>query len=218
MQLPVSIHGIAASNRFTDSSTRNFLGGTSVPRVVLHDSPGKIFIKQSVMSDYCGVYSTGMLLSLLGMKTGRNLALSLFGLNHSNPEYRGTPLDKICEILRRTGGLSGVRWRYKRGFRFPAVSRELQNQLTHSGLPTLVWFGVVYSDRMTRSTHIAVVMGVEGDRINLLDPLGVPPRGGERFNVSLTPNKQKDGLFRVNRCFYFVEPKMEVGILRWSPL
>jgi len=170
------------------------------------------------MSDYCGVYSTGMLLSLLGMKTDRNLALSLFGLNPSNPKYNGTPLEKICGILRRIGGISGVRWRYKRRFRFSAVSRELHAQLKDTGLPTLVWFGVVYSDRMTRSTHIAVVMGIEGDRINLLDPLGVPPRGKERFNVSLTPNKKKGGLFQVNRCFYFVEPEMEVGILRWSPL
>src|SRR2546428_1953805 len=173
------------------------------------------FIRQSVRSDYCGVYAAGMFLALLGRPTTRKGARSLFGLPRRSPGYAGTDLDLVAAVIRQRADLSAVRWEYSDEFVFQAVVQKLRRQLERTKLPTLIWFGAVYSDGHTRAFHIAVVVRVGPDRIVLLDPLGGRPEKGKRFNVSIVSTRQPRRFLKADGSFYSVDLNMQVGILRW---
>ncbi len=174
-----------------------------------------IFIRQSWRADFCGIYATAMMLSLLGERTDRARALSIFCLPRFNSAYEGTLLWQITGVLRKTRRFNTTRWRHFRRFSFANVYRELRSLAELHTLPTLLWFGAVHRYRPIRTNHIAVVMNLEHGRINLLDPLGPPPKPSEKSNVSLFSIRQGDGSYRVAGCAYLVDAGKGSAILRW---
>ncbi len=166
------------------------------------------------------MYSTGMLLSLLGRPTPRKAAKALFGLRRRIADYTGADLDVISSVLRRAAALRSARWKYFKTFRFSVITRHLREQLVATGLPTLIWFGAVYGDETTLAFHIAVVLGVHRDRILLLDPLGSSPCRSSPSNAAIsaervTAGEYQLGFLRTERGSYFVDTKMQAAILRW---
>jgi hypothetical protein len=162
------------------------------------------------------VYSAGMLLSLLGYPTDRSKTRSLFGLSRNRRGYEGTDLGLLANVVRKIAGLQAVRWRFHARFVFAEIAQGLQRQFEATGLPTLMWFGSVYSDRSTRAHHIAVALEAKRSRILLLDPLGQAPAGGNQSNVSILAAPRESGFFPAKGSFYYVDPRMEAGILCWQ--
>jgi hypothetical protein len=168
------------------------------------------FNRQSVRSNYCGVYAAGMFLSLLGVPTDRRRALRLFGLATSNRDYAGTPLDQIGRFLKRQGFATRARWHRLPIFDVERARRVLSRWLSETRRPTLVAFGAVHRRTQLRCRHIAVVTGVTRDAILLLDPLGRPPSGAA-YNVRIGPSGRAAG------SFYAIVRRLGLDLLDWTP-
>ena len=173
----------------------------------------KLFIRQSWRSNYCAVYSAGMLLSLLGYPTTRKQALRLFGLKASNNGYDGTTHQLISTVISSAADVGHCRWKYCRQFSFYSVLRTLRYHFTHTPQPTLISFGVVHKNGIWRSRHTALVVGITNGAIELLDPLANPPRKNDTSNVSLRPHKP---IFVIGNS-YTIDVRSEVGVLHWLP-
>lgn len=177
---------------------------------------GPHFIRQSVQSDYCGVYSAGMFLSKLGYRTSREEALRLFDLPRRDRACGGVELGEIAAVLKRAGNLASVRWRFSKQFEFRNIVRTVQHQSTSTGHPTLLWFGIVHRNLMTQAHHVAVVIHAERETLKLLDPLGLPPRPKSPFNVVITSTPGLSGFLPALGSFYYINPRMAAGVLCWS--
>ena len=177
----------------------------------LRIKPAK-FIRQSFRSNYCGVYATGMFLSLLGFPTTRERALNLFNLKRSNPSYEGTNHREIGKVLYSAAQFSFVRWQYYKQFDFTALSASLNDQLETYG-PTLLSFGAIHKNGKWKCTHVAVVIGVNG-RIELVDPLAKPPLRSSGANVSLAIASRQP--VKVLGSSYTINLKSETAVLRWA--
>ena len=171
-----------------------------------------LFLRQSKRSNYCGIYSAGMLFSLLGYPTTRREALRLFGLRNSNPGYTGTTHHRMGKVIAVRLGAPGWRWRYYRQFYFRSVVRSMFTHFTNTRRPTLISFGAIHKNGVWRCRHTAVVVGATDECIDLLDPLGAPPADRNAANVYLRLNRS---IFVVGNS-YSVQTKAEVGILHWK--
>ncbi|HWW77205.1 MAG TPA: hypothetical protein VNZ44_17510, partial [Pyrinomonadaceae bacterium] len=167
---------------------------------------------QSTRSNYCGVYSTGMLLSLLGLATSRRQALALFNLGRSNPHYPGSTHPEMACAFAGAAGATRWRWQFYVRFDFAAVARSLRAHFRATGRPTLLSFGAVHRNGVWRCTHVAVAVAAGTELIALLDPLGFePPAGGA--NVWL---RRTGGAVRVAGSSYSLHLKSEAAVLRWA--
>lgn len=180
------------------------------------DSCAALFLKQSSRSNYCGVYSAGMLLSLMGRKTERRGSLVLFNLQRNNPAYAGATHDELGSVLAAAANLKHWRWEYERRFRFAAISNSLRSQMGTANKPTLVSFGAIHKNGEWKCTHVAVVVGATLESIELLDPLGRPPSKGERANVWLLRPPPGSSLVDVVGNSYRVDLKSVAAVLRWA--
>jgi hypothetical protein len=155
-----------------------------------------------------------MLLSLAGRRTTRRRARALFGISRRGGLYTGTDLDEIAGVLRSSGRLSHVRWRFYQRFAFGAVASCLRRQLGTTRLPTLIWFGAVCRAGSVRAFHVSLVTEVRRDRIFLLDPLGRRP-APRRFNAWIADSSNRSKHLHVEGVFYEIDTKKGVGILEW---
>jgi hypothetical protein len=175
-----------------------------------------LFIGQSSRSNYCGVYSTGMLLSLLGFTTTRHQALAMFSLKRSNPDYAGASRADIGDVFATIAQVDRWRWEYHRQFKFASVSRSLRAHLQINGYPTLLSFGAIHKNGVWRCTHVAVVIGATAERIELLDPLGGRPHINSKTNVWLCAAERTKPV-RVVGSSYSVDHESQAAVLRWWP-
>jgi hypothetical protein len=173
-----------------------------------------LFIGQSSRSNYCGVYSTGMLLSLLGFLTTRHQALALFNLKRSNPDYPGASHITIGNMFATVTKVKRWRWEFHSQFDLAFVSRSLREHLRISACPTLLSFGAIHKNGEWRCTHVAVVIGATKDMIELLDPLGSRPLMNNRANVGLWAAEWPRSV-RVIGGSYQVDHESEAAVLRW---
>jgi hypothetical protein len=153
-----------------------------------------------------------MLLSLLGRPTTRRLALTLFKLRRSNPDYEGASHQCMGEVFAREACVRRWRWDCHGRFDFDAVSRSLRAQLRGVG-PTLLTFGAVHGNGVWRCAHAAVVTGAADGLIELLDPLGPPPRPRARANVWLRAEGR--GVLVIGNS-YGLDRRRAAAVLRWS--
>jgi hypothetical protein len=173
------------------------------------------FIGQSTRSNYCAVYSTGMLLSMLGMPITRPRLLRLFDLTRTNPRYLGASHADIGIVFAREVHLERWRWVCWPAFDFDAISESLRWQLRRTGCPTLLSFGIIHKNRRWRARHVAVVRAAADRVIELLDPLGRKPHINCSANVllRLSPDSQN---IRVIGNSYYLDTRQRVGVLCWS--
>lgn len=174
-----------------------------------------LFLAQSPISNYCGIYSTGMLLSLLGHRTDRSAVLSLFNLNRNNPNYRGATDDEIGEVFARVANPETWHWEYQRQFDFSSISQSLCEQLESNGLPTLLSFGAVHKNGLWKSRHITVAISATVEMITLLDPLGRKPPKGRKSNVAFRLENPHQRV-RVIGSSYCVNSKSRAAIFHWT--
>lgn len=174
----------------------------------------RLFIRQSSRSNYCGVYSTGMLLSLLGIPTDRSRSLNLFSLKRSNPQYAGsTPFD-IGKVVAKEAHIEEWWWKCYKHFSFTSVSRSLRAHFRMTAHPTLLSFGAIHKNGEWKCTHIVVVISVSGNAIELLDPLGEHPQVSATSNVNFRRIEGSSDTC-VSGNTYTIDPKGAVAILRW---
>ena len=174
------------------------------------------FLKQSVRSNYCGVYSTGMLLSLMGVPTDRRRALGLFGLARTNPDFNGGCHEEIAEVVRGHTPAARVRWRWWRHFGFDETVRWARSRGQLPERPTLMTFGALHPRVNALCVHVAVLVDAYASGILLLDPLGTAPKR-RGFNVRILEATPDDATHLVEGSFYQVVRSMRSGVLVWDP-
>jgi hypothetical protein len=185
-----------------------------VDRIDSRTRPAK-FIGQSFRSNYCGVYATGMLLSLLGFPTTRENALDLFKLKRSNRDYRGASHEEIADVLcHRVAKFGFLHWQYYRRFDFASLAASLVMQLKVNHRPTLLSFGAIHQNGEWKCTHAAVVIDVKENRIELLDPLAKPPLVSSGANVCIYAASPQ--LVSVIGSSYSIDLKSEAAVLLWT--
>lgn len=113
-----------------------------------------------------------MLLGLLGKPTSALDARDLFGLPARPKRYGGASLDEIASVMTNVGFSSY--WKFHRVFDISwlkAVARSF------AVIPTMVWFGIRHPRTGESAPHFAVLTGLNGGGVQILDPLGPAPRG-----------------------------------------
>ena len=183
--------------------------------VKLHGLSQPTFISQSYRSNYCGIYSTGMLLSQLGFPTTRRQALKLFNLKRCNPNYPGARLATIGKVFTSMVEVKNWRWEYYRCFDFTSVSKSMRNHVRTNRTPTLLSFGAVHKNGSWKCMHVAVAIGASENRIELLDPLGTT-RFNNSANVWLVNNSGHS--ISVIGSSYGINSESEAAIFKWTPL
>lgn len=174
-----------------------------------------MFIRQSIRSDYCAVYATGMALSLAGFETSRQRALSLFRAGRG---WQGAAHTDIDAAINRATGREGLAWCST----FGALD----------GRNTLLWLGrqaklaggpiiVTASCRLVRHNvvcgHAFLVVGCEEGRLQLLDPLTREPKAGERHNLEMTDAGCSDLTVRAVGCLWEMLTKQPVYCKEVTP-
>jgi hypothetical protein len=174
-----------------------------------------MFIRQSFRSNYCGVYATGMLLSLLGETTTRRRVLDLFGLKRSNADYHGTTHADIAGIFACRANAKWSCWDFYDRFDFALVAKCLNRQLEASGSPTLLSFGAIHKNQEWQCMHVAVVLRATQKVIEMLDPLGNKLDICTNVNVwLLAPDSGRS--IEVIGASYSINDRSQTAILRWA--
>ena len=179
------------------------------------DYSSALFIRQSTRSNYCGVYSTGMLLSLLGWPTTRYSALALFDLERSNPDFAGATHGDMGRLFAQVAKIKLWRWDSFEEFDFASISKSLRAHFSRTGCPTLLSFRVIHKNGKWRCGHVAVATGTTGGLIELIDPLASKPGVYRGSNVLL----QKEAWSKTVRVIgnsYRIDRRSEAAVLRWS--
>lgn len=174
-----------------------------------------MFIKQSFRSNYCGVYSTGMLLSLLGIPITRADVLTLFELETCNPDYRGATHVEMGTVFATVTKVRSWRWECHKRFDFALVSKSLRAQLQSNDCPTLLSFGAIHKNGKWRCTHGVVAINATHEFIEILDPLGTRPQGNKGnvwFRIGDGPKS-----VHVLGTSYSINPASETAVFRWTP-
>jgi hypothetical protein len=175
-----------------------------------------LFIRQSSRSNYCGVYSTAMLLSLLGRPTTRSRALALFKLHQNNPDYTGAAHSDMKRVVAAETPAGSWRWNSYRGFNLVSISRSLRTDFRKTLLPALLSFGIIHKNGKFRCGHVVVATRTSGNVIEVLDPLASAPKSLGRANVWLQ-KADASSRVRVIGNSYKVDHESDAAILRWSP-
>ena len=173
------------------------------------------FLGQSSRSNYCGVYATGMLLSLVGVPTSRARVIDLFNLKRCNPDFEGATHEAIGSVFAQAADAASWRWQRERQFEFRRIHHLLKAQL-QCGAPTLLSFGAIHSNGVWRCVHAVVVVGLSCNSIEVLDPLGFAPCPGKEGNASLLQPADPAGRVQVVGNSYRVEREQQASVLEWS--
>jgi hypothetical protein len=142
-----------------------------------------MFIGQSLRSDYCAVYATGMALSLAGYPTDRRRAMALFG---ASPGWSGASHQAIAEAIKRATRSSVPAWQHspKSG---GALTQWMRDQLAGAaGAPLVITAWCRHRLHRVTCGHAFVATGIEENSLLLLDPLGPRPADRSNFNARIS--------------------------------
>lgn len=156
-----------------------------------------------------------MLLSRMGIGTTREAALHLFRLKRCNPEFEGASHRDIGMVFARVANLRHWRWEYFRRFDFSAISQSIECHQRDTGRPTLLSFHAIHKNGIWRCVHVAVVIDVSENVIELMDPLGELPRAREKTNVRLFIDDPQ-GQIKVIGSSYSISERRTAALLRWA--
>lgn len=169
------------------------------------------FFRQSYRSNYCAVYSTGMLLQLLGWNGNRRQLMALFGLRRYERRYKGTHLRIVSKIVAGAAKIARPRWVGMRCLKGRVLRRVLVRHFSVNGAACLLSFSARHLGISCR--HVVVVTGIDAERVYLLDPLGGRPASGLFNRVLAMESDQLElrpasyDLLRPSRC----------SVLTWDP-
>ena len=166
-------------------------------------------MRQTVRSNYCGVYSTAMLLSYFGESVNRASAIRMFFDIGVRSLKNGVTHGDIASVVLRH--VRSARWRY-----FPTglsrrASRFLKEHLNAVG-PTVLTFGAVHYKGRLRARHAAVVLEYEADHLTLMDPLGKSHANCGNVRIRGTPGE----LVLASGAPYFADWSQLLSILSYS--
>jgi hypothetical protein len=171
------------------------------------------FLRQSIRTNYCGVYAVGMLLSLSGVPTTRRLARRLFRLHRLSEAYRGTSLREMSAVLSMCFRSADLRWTHHRNCSYPSVAHEIDRATCGGASPTVAVFDAVRGRMRVR--HAVVVLSANVRGISVLDPLGRRPSRAGAPNCALIPLKTRAGLYPMDHRVYSVDLTGRTSILRF---
>lgn len=156
-----------------------------------------------------------MLLSQMGIETTRDAALHLFKLKRRNPEFEGASHRDIGRVFAKAAGLRHWRWQYFRRFDFAAISQSIKSHQRDTGRPTLLSFHAIHKNGIWKCMHVAMVIGVSENMIELMDPLGGPPCAREKANVRLCIHDPQ-GQIKVIGSSYSISERRTTALLHWA--
>lgn len=145
-------------------------------------SSDSIFIRQSIHSDYCAVYSTAMFLSLQGRAVDRPAARMLFGARPST--WTGATHDQMREAISKYDTTISSRWIHTRPTTRRGFFRVTQARWT--GLPLLATAFCLHRRYKIRDWHAFVIVSVTSDDVHILDPLSKVPAPNETWNAKVS--------------------------------
>jgi len=150
----------------------------------IHHTSNEMFIRQSLYSDYCAVYSTGMALSIVGIQTDRRSALSLFNVKRG---WKGASHDDIDAALIRATGNKGSAWRCTNESLSGAQALSwLNNQFQSISSPIIVTASCRLVQHNIICGHTFLVVGKSNASIHVLDPLTKAPPKSQQHNIEIT--------------------------------
>jgi hypothetical protein len=149
----------------------------------------KMFLKQSLYSDYCAVYATGMALSLAGYPTSKKEALKLF---NAKSGWQGASHSDISRAVCHAAGCSELEWCH-----FSSDQGELLQWLgrqccSNSNSVLLVTAYCRLRAQNITCGHVFVLVGADERGLLALDPLSRRPRNDTHYNVILSSSDQSD--------------------------
>ena len=142
-----------------------------------------MFIRQSLRSDYCAVYSVGMCLTIAGHPTNRKEALLMFGAQPG--KWNGASQAQIRSVLAaRIVNLSG-KWQRLASANREGVHRALRRSL-NADCTAVVTAYCKHRALGITCGHVFLATGIGSDgSIELLDPLCKRPKAGTLRNASI---------------------------------
>lgn len=158
-----------------------------------------IFIRQSARTDYCGIYCSAMLISLLSnVKINRNEILRRFKKRRGGPVKEATYLEML-EVL--SEGIPGSKFFWKViGSKRPLVKFVLMSNKIQ--LPTILCFEAKLKGFSKLCTHAVIVIEARTNEIRVIDTLS--PFAGEldwNANLEYDPGQlcwvQSTGLYQI---------------------
>jgi len=147
-----------------------------------------LFLKQRIDSNYCAVYGTAMLLSLLGHSISRRESHRLFRTRHEN--WAPPDVPKIVAVIEQVVGEGNLR-AIARSYSKPA-SFGLALQLQLCKAPAVL---VVATCRLVgrgiQARHAFVVTQASRAEVKVLDSLCPAPQAGMKFNATFPLDGQR---------------------------
>jgi hypothetical protein len=142
-----------------------------------------VFIRQSIRSDYCAVYSTAMYMSLVGRATGRVEALRMFGARPG--AWTGARHVQIRQILEAYVPHLRTRWRH---ISAPTCAKVVKGFLraASTGMPALVTAYCLHRRYGLTCGHTFLITGATDRAVLILDSLCMHPSEGNSYNARIS--------------------------------
>ncbi len=173
--------------------------------------PPGLFLRQGLQSNFCGVYTVGMLLTILGARTTRAEVRRLFGVRRAGSAYRGTDPGEMAGVLRRVLPMCRATWRHQR-CSFRRLLETLHRATRGGAYPTIMILEAVRGRMRVR--HAVVAFGAVGvDGIATLDPLGGAPERAGDTNALLLQERTRRGYHRMGHGVYGVDLSRTTSVL-----
>jgi hypothetical protein len=170
----------------------------------------RFFIQQSIRSDYCGVYATAMLLSLLGEPISRRRAHKIFGVVPAN--WMGTSCRGITTAIRRVMPAATSTWRHGR----PQGGKSFQGFCAKGGsMPALVSAWCFHRRYRVICGHAFVITGMSEHAVRIVDPLCPPPTTD--WNAAIDTADTELPYLNVQGSAWMVDLRHSISILTVSP-
>lgn len=141
------------------------------------------FLGQSILSDYCAVYATGMLLSIAGRRTDRRDARRLFGARSGTWEG-ASHADIRAVLVSQLPGLTS-RWVHVRAPDLLTVCGAFGRALER-GAAALATAHCTHRRHRITCGHAFLITGITGQTIEVLDPLCHEPERGSQYNARIS--------------------------------
>lgn len=172
-----------------------------------------MFIRQSIRSDYCAIYSVGMCLTIAGHPTNRQQAMAMFDARRG--KWAGASQAQIRNVL--AARIVDLRSKWQR---FSSTNQNsIHGALRRALRPGRMALVTAYCKHRTLGItcgHVFLATGIRSDgSIEILDPLCKKPKTGTLWNASIPPACLEDGdLLLVRDSPWDICLKHQVSILR----
>jgi hypothetical protein len=172
----------------------------------------KIFLRQSWVSDYCAIYSCGMLLSLLKEPMTKSKIKNRF--YKFSAKIAPTPPALVQQVLSSEMRSNHFEWLWLREFHFETIQTIVRRHFRYNKQPTLILYGVL-DPKGIPCGHSALVTAVSKDGLYLLDTMGTAEKISGGHNVTIHSSAEGDFL-PVSGSGYKVAIHSPAAVLTWG--